>query len=73
MRQGDFLLSSGLAERAGALGTGKPKDVQDDIRSAVERLAGDGATGMGDLFKVLCIAAGPVDLAPFAGSHVSAG
>ena len=56
MTQGDFLLALGLLERAGRLGAGKPRADQDDIRAAVERLAGTGSGQMGDLFKCLAIA-----------------
>ncbi|MBB3933131.1 NADH dehydrogenase [ubiquinone] 1 alpha subcomplex assembly factor 7 [Kaistia hirudinis] len=63
MTQGAFLLALGLVERAGRLGAGKPAPVQDEIRSAVERLAAPGA--MGDLFKVLCVTAPDLHLPPF--------
>ena len=55
LTQGDFLLRSGLLERAGALGAGKPPQQQEAIRDAVERLAAPGPGQMGDLFKVLAI------------------
>ena len=51
--QGDFLLSLGLLERAGALGAGKNHDTQNELRSQVERLAGPDK--MGNLFKVMAI------------------
>lgn len=63
MTQGAFLLALGLVERAGRLGAGKPASVQDEIRSAVERLAAPDA--MGDLFKVLCVTAPGLQLPPF--------
>lgn len=53
--QGDFLLGAGIIERAGALGAGKDSKVQQEIRTAVERLCGTGNGQMGDLFKVLCL------------------
>ncbi|MDZ7822735.1 MAG: class I SAM-dependent methyltransferase [Ahrensia sp.] len=55
--QGEFLLSLGLLERAGQLGTGKSQKVQTDITSSVNRLAGNdnNKAQMGDLFKVMCL------------------
>ncbi len=53
--QGAFLLSLGLLERAGRLGADKDEAVREEIRAAVERLAGP--DGMGELFKVLVVAA----------------
>ncbi|WP_253381853.1 class I SAM-dependent methyltransferase [Notoacmeibacter sp. MSK16QG-6] len=55
--QGWFLQQMGLLERAGALGAGKDVATQEHIRTAVQRLAGDGPNDMGRLFKVL--AGGP--------------
>ncbi|WP_419906063.1 class I SAM-dependent methyltransferase [Hoeflea sp.] len=66
MDQGDFLLDLGLLQRAGALGAGKSADIQEDIHSSVERLAGTGEGQMGNLFKVLCISGEDVAIAPFA-------
>ncbi|RLQ88327.1 class I SAM-dependent methyltransferase [Notoacmeibacter ruber] len=51
--QGSWLLKRGLLERAGGLGAGKDEAVQNVIRSAIQRLAGDGPNEMGDLFKVI--------------------
>ena len=65
MTQGDFLLSLGLAERAGALGHGKDEKTQAGIRAAAERLAGTGKGEMGGLFKVLCLTGAPLALPPF--------
>lgn len=65
MHQGDFLVGLGLLERAGALGANQDKTTQEQIRSAVERLAGYGEGNMGELFKVLAISGTPVQLAPF--------
>jgi SAM-dependent MidA family methyltransferase len=65
MTQGDFLLSLGLAERAGALGHGKDEKTQAEIRAAAERLAGTGKAQMGGLFKVLCLTGAPLALPPF--------
>ncbi|MEM8700827.1 MAG: class I SAM-dependent methyltransferase [Pseudomonadota bacterium] len=67
LTQGDFLLRSGLVERAGSLGAGKTYAQQEAIRDAVERLAAPGQ--MGDLFKVLALASTrglfpPFDSAP---------
>lgn len=64
-RQGDFLLGLGLLERAGRLGTGRSPDEQDAIRAAVERIAGEGAGRMGELFKVLAVTGAPLALQPF--------
>ncbi|MAS04539.1 MAG: hypothetical protein CL534_07560 [Ahrensia sp.] len=66
MTQGDFLLSLGLAQRAGALGHGKDEKTQAEIRAAAERLAGTGKAEMGGLFKVLCLTGAPLALPPFA-------
>jgi SAM-dependent MidA family methyltransferase len=51
--QGDFLLRSGLLERAGALGAGRDEVMQERLGSVVERLAGPAE--MGNLFKVLSL------------------
>ncbi len=53
--QGAFLISLGLLERAGNLGTNKPASVQQTLQSAVERLAEPDK--MGDLFKVMAFGA----------------
>lgn len=58
--QGEFLLSLGLLERAGALGTDRNETVQNALRQAVERLAGP--SQMGELFKVMAFGA-PASLA----------
>lgn len=69
LTQGDFLLGAGIAERAGALGTNKPPEVQQEIRTAVERLCGGDEGQMGDLFKVLCLTGRDIaaPLPPFEG------
>jgi SAM-dependent MidA family methyltransferase len=67
MTQGQFLLKLGLAERAGALGRGKDASEQEQIRAAVERLAGNGPNQMGELFKVMAVSSPAVTLAPFDG------
>lgn len=51
--QGEFLLSLGLLDRAGQLGHGKQEDIQQKIRTDVERLAAPDQ--MGNLFKVLIV------------------
>jgi SAM-dependent MidA family methyltransferase len=72
MHQGDFLVGLGLLQRAGALGHNKDHATQQEIRSAVERLAGEGQGNMGELFKVLAISGAPIQLAPFiAGDTIS--
>jgi SAM-dependent MidA family methyltransferase len=56
--QGEFLLAMGLLERAGALGANGDENLREKLRGEVERLAGPTVTGgMGELFKVLEIAA----------------
>jgi SAM-dependent MidA family methyltransferase len=64
--QGDFLLGLGLLERAGRLGSGKSAAEQAAIRTAVERIAGEGEGRMGELFKVLAVTGSPLRLQPFA-------
>jgi len=61
--QGEFLLAMGLLERAGSLGAKAGEARREEIRSEVERLAAPDQ--MGDLFKVLAISRGLVELAPF--------
>jgi SAM-dependent MidA family methyltransferase len=51
--QGEFLLSMGLLERAGLLGSQASEEARQTISDAVERLAGPDA--MGTLFKILKI------------------
>ena len=63
MTQGDFLLKLGLLERAGQLGHGKQKPVQEHLASEVERLAS--ATQMGTLFMVLAMTGSDIILPPF--------
>jgi SAM-dependent MidA family methyltransferase len=63
MTQGDFLLQSGLLERAGSLGAGKSHKEQEAIRDAVERLAA--ADQMGELFKVLTVTGTETSFLPF--------
>lgn len=65
MHQGDFLVGLGLLQRAGQLGQDKDKTVQEEIRSAVERLANGGPGNMGELFKVLALSGEKIELAPF--------
>lgn len=65
MSQGEFLLKLGLIERAGALGRNAGAEEQAAIRSAVERLAGNGPGQMGDLFKVMAVSSPAVNLTPF--------
>lgn len=67
MEQGEFLLSMGLLERAGALGAGRGEADQEKIRAEVERLAGPDE--MGKLFKVMSILPAGIMVAPFAGAH----
>ena len=55
VRQADFLLALGLAERAQALSRKATPEQAASINSAFDRLTERGATGMGDLFKVLAV------------------
>jgi NADH dehydrogenase [ubiquinone] 1 alpha subcomplex assembly factor 7 len=54
--QGRVLLDLGLLERAGALGRSADADGREEIRAAVERLAGE--DGMGTLFRALAATSG---------------
>ncbi|MFI0845430.1 class I SAM-dependent methyltransferase [Mesorhizobium sp. IMUNJ 23232] len=63
MTQSQFLLGLGLLERAGVLGANADEAKRDEIRAAVERLAGPDQ--MGDLFKVLAILPRGVSVRPF--------
>lgn len=65
LRQGDFLNGLGLTERAAALAKGKAPADQKLIAAAVDRLAGEGAGKMGELFKVIAVSSPALDLAPF--------
>lgn len=65
LRQGDFLYGLGLGERAAALARDKETGEQKLIAAAVDRLAGEGAGKMGELFKVIAVSSPAVDLAPF--------
>lgn len=53
--QADFLLALGLAQRAQALSRQASPAQAEAIAAAFERLTERGATGMGDLFKVLAL------------------
>jgi SAM-dependent MidA family methyltransferase len=61
--QGAFLLDMGLIERAGALGQRADAQTRERLHGEVERLAGPDA--MGNLFKVLIVAAAGIALPPF--------
>lgn len=63
LTQGDFLIRLGLIERAGRLGADRDETVRDDIRAAVDRLAGPDQ--MGDLFKVLAVTGTDASPEPF--------
>ncbi|WP_320198504.1 class I SAM-dependent methyltransferase [Agrobacterium sp. rho-13.3] len=65
LRQGDFLYGLGLKERATALAAKATPDQTLAIAEAVNRLAGEGAGKMGELFKVLAVSSSPVHLLPF--------
>jgi NADH dehydrogenase [ubiquinone] 1 alpha subcomplex assembly factor 7 len=61
--QGAFLAAMGLNERAAALTAGKDEAARAEIVAATERLAAP--SGMGELFKVLVIAAPGLAVPPF--------
>ncbi|MFD1199379.1 class I SAM-dependent methyltransferase [Brucella gallinifaecis] len=63
MTQGDFLLSMGLIDRAGRLGSGRDEAFQNKIREDAERLAAPDQ--MGTLFKVLAISDSKTPIFPF--------
>lgn len=63
--QGDFLYGLGLSERASALAANATPDQTLEIAEAVNRLAGDGAGKMGELFKVLAVSSPALHLLPF--------
>lgn len=65
LRQGEFLYGLGLAERAAALARDKDAAEQRLITAAVDRLAGEGAGKMGELFKVIAVSSPRVNLVPF--------
>jgi NADH dehydrogenase [ubiquinone] 1 alpha subcomplex assembly factor 7 len=63
LTQGGFLRALGLATRAERLSAGKDAARRGEIAAAVDRLSAPGA--MGNMFKVLCLAAPGLSLAPF--------
>ncbi len=63
MPQGEFLMALGLAERAEKLGANADAATREDLRAAVERLAG--TDQMGRLFKVLALTRPGVAPPPF--------
>jgi len=65
LHQGDFLFGLGLAERAAALSKDKDQAEQRLISAAVDRLAGEGAGKMGELFKVIAVSSPALNLMPF--------
>lgn len=65
LHQGEFLYGLGLAERASALARDKEPSEQRLIAAAVDRLAGEGAGKMGELFKVIAVSGSAVNLMPF--------
>ena len=64
--QGEFLLGTGLIERAGSLGAKADAATRERLREEAERLAGP--DGMGTLFKVLAVGPRGLRLPPFATS-----
>jgi SAM-dependent MidA family methyltransferase len=64
VEQGRFLRALGLANRAAALKAHAPPDKAHDIDLAVQRLTGEGRTGMGKLFKVAAFADPKIGLLP---------
>ena len=65
LHQGDFLFGLGLAERSNALSKDKDHAEQRLISVAVDRLAGEGAGKMGELFKVIAVSSPALNLMPF--------
>ncbi len=65
LRQGDFLYGLGLKERASALAAKADPDQTLAIAEAVNRLAGEGAGKMGELFKVIAVSSPALHLMPF--------
>jgi SAM-dependent MidA family methyltransferase len=65
LRQGEFLYGLGLAERASSLARDKEPTEQRLIAAAVDRLAGEGAGKMGELFKVIAVSSPALKLMPF--------
>ncbi len=65
LRQGEFLYGLGLSERSASLAKDKEPIDQRLIGAAVDRLAGEGAGKMGELFKVIAISSPALDLMPF--------
>jgi SAM-dependent MidA family methyltransferase len=65
LRQGEFLYGLGLSERASALARDKDHAEQRLIAAAVDRLAGEGAGKMGELFKVIAVSSPALNLMPF--------
>ena len=63
LTQGGFLRALGLTARAERLSAGKNETKQAEIAAAVARLSAPDA--MGTLFKVLCLTAPDLSLAPF--------
>jgi SAM-dependent MidA family methyltransferase len=55
VEQAQFLRALGIDKRAAALTTYVPPSRAEEINKAVQRLMGDGRTGMGRLFKVLAV------------------
>jgi len=64
MTQGEFLLDMGLIERAGRLGSGRGRELQERLSSEVERLAGP--EQMGTLFKAMLVGPQGLNLPPAA-------
>ncbi|MDE1158111.1 MAG: class I SAM-dependent methyltransferase [Neorhizobium sp.] len=65
LRQGEFLYGLGIAERATVLAKDREPPEQRLIASAVDRLAGEGAGKMGELFKVIAVSSPAIHLMPF--------
>ncbi|MEJ8311615.1 class I SAM-dependent methyltransferase [Agrobacterium larrymoorei] len=65
VHQGDFLYGLGLKERGQALAATATPDQTLAIAEAINRLAGEGAGKMGELFKVLAVSSPALHLLPF--------
>ena len=64
VRQGEFLDALGIRARATSLKTRATAEQASDIDRAVDRLTARGATGMGELFKVICLSHPGLEVLP---------
>jgi SAM-dependent MidA family methyltransferase len=64
IEQGMLLKRLGIEARAAALQANAAEDKRAGIQAALERLTGDGPTGMGSLFKAIGLSAPPIEQLP---------